>query len=221
MRLGDKRDPAYWQAVKPDTSIVLTDPQALRESVSGEMYLVRSVTKIRHMEGLCEWIMLELEGMGDTPDSWLMVKIVDQAVQLRVFFENDQFESGDRKDLVDNEDLWVFQEPEEEDFEYEELKYALHVGWDFDGDEEGDPPIHVDYNVKTGEMQGRVTYDPHRSGQSEHVATIVEYDTSDETTCPEMLLLEIGNAENEQGGMIRMMFGNDIQPTEAEVLAVT
>ena len=231
--LDDKRDAGYWRAVKPDTTITLTDDQALRESVSGQNYIVKEVMHIRELTGICEWIFLKLEGLEDAPSSWLMVKIVDQELDLRVYFEDpDSFETGNREDMVANETLWVFQEPDDEEYEYGDLKYAQHVGWDFPGDEDGDPDgeivthqncdIHVDYNIKGGgEMQGKVTFDPRCSGQEDYIATIVEYDTSDETTCPEMMFIEVGDADIDEGGLIRLMFGNSIRPTEAEVLAVT
>lgn len=222
MKLGDKRDPAYWRAIKPDTTLTLTDEQALRESVSGQNYLVKQVIKIREKSGICEWLLFEIEGLDEAPDSWLMVKIVDQELDLRVYFEDEDFESGNRNDMIDQDNMFLFQKPEDpDDFTCEELEYAKHIGWDFPGDEEGDPSIHVDYNVKVGELQGDVSYDPCESGQSELLVTIVEFDTSDETTCPEMLVLEIGHPDNDDGGLIRMFFGNSIKPTEADVLAVT
>ena len=225
MKIEDKRDPAYWRAIKPDSTLTLTDEQALRESVSGEEYLVKQVIKIREKDGICEWILFELEGQDDTPDSWLMAKLVDKEVDIRVYFESDGFDSGNRNDMVEQEDLWLFQPPDDpDDFSCEELQYAKHIGWNFPGDNEGDE-IHVDYNVKIGEMQGNVSYDPHQDGQQELLATVVEFDTSDDTTCPEMFILEIGryfdDPENDEGGLIRLFFGNSIKPTEADVLAVT
>lgn len=224
----DKRDPAFWRSVKPDTTITLTDEQALRESVHGLSYLVREVMTIKDLDGICEWLFFMMDGDGDTPDAWLMVKIVDKEVGLRVYFEDRDsiesigFRAGNREDMVDSERLWLFQEPEGEEFEYSELQYAQHIGWDFPGDEEGDDDIHVDYNVKGGgEMQCTVTYDPHIDDQRDLIVTIVEYDTSDETTCPEMLLIEIGRSGLDEGGLIRMMFGNAVRPEEIDALAVT
>lgn len=223
MQLEDKRDPAYWRAIKPDTTITLTDEQALRESVSGQNYLVKQVIKIREKSGICEWLLFELEGQEEAPDSWLMAKLVDKEVDIRVYFESDDFESGNRDDIIEQDDLWLFQPPEDPEFclEHNELAYTKHIGWDFPGDEEGDDDIHVDYNVKIGELQGDISYDPPQSGQRELLATVVEFDTSDETTCPELLVLEIGHPENEEGGLIRLFFGNSIKPTEVDVLAVT
>ncbi len=222
MQLEDKRDPAYWRAIKPDSTLTLTDEQALREDISGQNYLVKQIIKIREKSGICEWILFELEGQDDAPDSWLMAKLVDKEVDIRVYFEPDDFESGNRKDMIEQENMFLFQKPEDvDDFTCGELEYAKHIGWDFPGDEEGDDDIHVDYNVKAGELQGDISYDPYQSGQNELLATVVEFDTSDETTCPEMLVLEIGHPEDEEGGFIRLFFGNSIKPTEADVLAVT
>ena len=118
--------------------------------------------------------------------------------------------------------MFLFKKPEDpDDFTCDDLEYAKHIGWDFPGDEEGDDDIHVDYNVKVGELQASVAYDPYESGEKELLATVVEFDTGDETTCPEMLVLEIGHPENDEGGLIRLFFGNSIKPTEADVLAVT
>lgn len=222
MNLGDKRDPAYWRAIKPDSTLVITDDQALREDISGQNYLIKQVIKIREKGGICEWLLFELEGQDEAPDSWLMAKLVDKEVDIRVYFEPDDFESGNRDDMIVQSNMFLFQRPEDsEDFHCNDLEYAKHIGWDFPGDKEGDDDIHVDYNVKVGELQGDVSYDPYQSGQEVLLATVVEFDTGDETTCPEMLVLEIGHPENEKGGLIRLFFGNSIKPTEADVLAVT
>lgn len=225
-QLGDKRNPTYWRAIKPESTLTLTDDQALRESISGEEYFVSQVIKICEKDGICEWIFFELAGQGDTPDAWLMAKLVDQEVDIRVFFESESFNPGNREDMIQQDNMFLFQKPEDpDDFEYDDLAYAKHIGWDFSAaeasdDEDGDD-IHVDYNVKIGELQGDVSYDPHQLGETELLATVVEFDTSDETTCPELLILEIGHPENDEGGLIRLLFGNRIKPTEVEVLAVT
>ena len=222
MKLEDKRDPVYWRAIKPDSTLTLTDAQALRECVSGQNYLVKQVIKIREKSGICEWLLFEIEGQDGAPDSWLMAKLVDNEVDIRVYFESGDFESGNRKDMVEQNNFFLFQKPEDPDkFTCTELKYAKHIGWDFPGDEEGDDKIHVDYNVKVGEMQGDVSYNPYQSYQRELLVTIVEFDTSNKTTCPEMFILEIGRSECKDGGLIRLFFGNSIKPTEVDVLAVT
>lgn len=224
MKLDDKRDPTYWRAIKPATSLTLTDEQALREDVSGQHYIVKTVTKLREKSGVCEWLLFEIIGQDDAPNSWLMVKIAGEELSLRVFFEDPDFESGNRLDMLEEDNRWLFQEPDDpDDFSASELVYAKHVGWDFPGEEEGDDDIHVDYNVKTGELQADVSCDPRETREDELLATVVEYDTSDPTTCPELLVLEIGNIKNsvDEGGYIRLFFGNDIKPTEVDVLAVT
>jgi len=218
----DKTDPKFWKSVKPDTTITLTDEQALRESVSGQSYLVKEIIKISDLEKICEWLLFQMEGDGDIPDAWLMVKIVGTAMGLRIYFEDDSFERGNRQDMIDTDRLWLFQEPEDEDFECCDLQYAQHVGWDFPGDEEGDDDVHVDYNIKGGgELQGRITFDPPQDNQRDLIATVVEFDTSDDTTCPEMLFIEIGKADLDDGGLIRMMFGNSVRPEEVDILAIT
>lgn len=200
--------------------MTLTNELALQESPQGSMYEVVEIIRIEELSDVCEWLFFRLEPMGEAADSWLMVKIVDQAVDVRVYSPNADFETGNREDLIDNDQMWAFQEPDDpDDFELSELQYTKHVGWDFvDGDDE----IHVDYNIKgQGEMQGKVQIDPPKSGQSELVATIVEYESGDDTTSPEMLMLEIGSYEIDEGGLIRMFFGNSIRTTEVDVLAIT
>lgn len=217
-----KRDAAYWKAIKPQTTLTLTDAQALRESVDGQEYLVDRITKLKELNDACEWLLFTLIGVDGAPDSTLMVKIAGKEIAIRVYFESSDFQPGNRQDMVDQSNLWLFQKPKDpEHFLCSQLKYSKHVGWDFPGDEEGDSPIHVDYNVKVGEMQCSVAYEPHEIGQNSLLATMVEFDTSDKTTCPEMFLLEIGNVKNRHGGLIRMMFGNCIRSTEVDVLAVT
>jgi len=223
-QLYDRTDPEWWRNIRPQTTLTLTDEQALRENINGQNYLVQDgIVNIKQLEGLCEWLLFPIEGLDGAPDCWLMAKIVGDNVTLRVYFESDDFQSGNREDMFEQQTIWMFCEPDDvDDFEYGELEFAKHIGWDFPGDEEGDDNIHVDYNIKgAGEMQGKVRHFPSRSGDRDLIATVAEYDTSDETTCPEMLMLEIGHHDCDEGGLIQMMFGNEIRTLEVDVLAVT
>jgi hypothetical protein len=49
------------------------------------------------------------------------------------------------------------------------------------------------------------------------LATVVEYSTTDKTDNPEMLILELGGEDGQQGGYIMMMLGCSVNAADVRV----
>lgn len=249
--MNNKTSPEHWRNINPGDSVVLTDEQAIQESLrrdqgaDGLTYLVQSVIKISELNGLCEWRLLKLD--DEEQDVRLLIKIVDDEVDLRVVFGADGFESGNRQDMIDAEELWLFNEPEDPDnFDLIELQFANEVLWNVPvGGPTGDGMVEATYRKKVRDFYGRVFTDPPESGVGDQIATIVEYVTDADCDNPELLILETGevgsilieedydedgefiseehetttNAES-QGGYIEVFFGALIRANEVSVLTI-
>jgi len=219
----EKESPEFWRELKPGSTISLTDAQALDDSmqsgqgVSARDYVVRERRSIKQLEGPLEWQLFDVEdGEGRL---WFLVKIVDTDIALRVYFEAEGFEPGTRAELIDREMSWLFQEPEDPDgFRCNELAYAEEIIQDIevDGEEK-----EIRFRIKPqGELHGACTHLPQQSWPQVMMATVVEYATQQACENPELLLLELGGEEGEDGGVITLLLGCGLRLSEVDVLAV-
>ncbi len=217
----DKDNPEFWRNLNPKTIITLNDTQAIEESmeegegVKGIDYILKYILKIKQSDNLAEWLLLNLE--GDEQDMWLVVKIVDQEMSLRVYYEAPEFEPGNRQDMIDREEYWLFQEPEDIDnFEVDELQFAKQIEHNV---QEEDQEEEVLFHQKSqGEMYGTCTSHPPQSSLENTLATVVEYSIEQDYKNPELLVLEIGGRNGSMGGFIRLMLGAEINFSEVDVL---
>ena len=215
--MDNKESAQYWRNIKPHSIITLRDEQGIEDSlekegsVKGVDYEVNSIQRIMENNSLAEWLFFNLADKDQ--NVWLMVKIVDEQISLKVYFEVDEFEQGNRKDIIEREDLWLFEKPEDlEHFDYNDLKYALEIIQPTDKGK-------IIFRQKgQGELFGTCTQNPVQSGMEEIFTTIVEYDTVDDCDNPELLILELG--DNKEGGVITLMLGTEINLNEVEVMAI-
>jgi len=178
----------------------------------GVDYVVKTVYQLKELNGLAEWNFFLLDDPGDI--IWLMVKIVEQEIELRVYFEHPEFEPGNRKDMMDQENLWLFMEPDNPaNFQYNDLKFTDHMEIESDNDE---VLIYGQKGFK--EMHCSCELLPVPSKINNQIATIVEYQAKQKCDNPELLLLEMGGQDSSDGGLIRLMIGCNLRPTEIDIL---
>lgn len=238
----DKSSANFWRGLKPGDQVVLTDVQSVEEGMAkglgtgGLHHQIKKVTTIKEMNGLCEWRLLKLDSEDDLI---LMVKIVDEEIDLRVYAPVGDVDIGDRQDMIDDDCLWLFEEPDDpEGFEVTELKYSAELGQfvDIDGEEK-----EIFYARKRqGELYGRVEVQPAESGVENQIATVVEYSTGEDVPNTEIFLLETGTVGNivieydeeedeettvetevlseSRGGLIELFIGASVRPSEVDVL---
>lgn len=171
-------------------------------------YTIEKVVRVKNE--LAEWIFYQLK--ESELKICLMAKIVDDQIDIRVYQEVQDFLKGNRKDRIDQGDFWLFQEPADPDnFRYLELKYSAVLVQNLGN-------ANLEFVQKMPEMDGICTEDPKPSGQDfELLATIAEYSASSKCDNPERMILEIGSAENEEGGLIVLLEGRNIAPSEVTV----
>jgi len=217
----DKNSPAAWKKIPIGSTITLTDGQSIKDSmergegVVGRDYTVDSVWNIFHDERLAEWLLYKLS--ADDQDIWLVVRIVDRTVDLLVCFEPDEFEPGNRKDAIDQDQAWIFEEPDDIDnFKYDDLKFTPEIIWEITTDGED---IDAVFKMKrTGVMYCSCTYRPESSGLGRMMAAVIEYRTKAEFENPELMLFELGGENSSDGGLITLLIGCSINMSEIEVL---
>lgn len=241
----DKSSASFWRGLKPGDQVVLKDTQSIEDGMAqgrgtdGLHHQITKVTNIKELNGLCEWILLSLDSEDEL---MVMVKIVDEQIDLRIYAPAGDLEIGDRVDMLDDDQLWLFEPPEdEEDFEPTELKFAAELTQYFDVD--GKEVEAVFGRKRQGELYGGVTVTPKESGVENQIATVVEYSSGAEVPNQEALILETGTtgnivieydeeedeettAESEtrsesRGGLIELFIGTAIRSNEVEVLTTT
>ncbi len=222
----DKSTPSFWRDVKPGSTITLSDAQALEDSmergegVEPRDYTIESVWKIRESAGLAEWILFQLD--DEEQELYLVVKIVDQDLDLFVFYEPEEFEPGNRADIVERGDTWLFEEPEDvENFTLEELNFVSELSFTFEfEEEEGSAEMSaVHYKMKEqGVLYGECTREPAMSGLERVMACVVEYNSLEDQHNPGVFVLELGGEHSNEGGLISMMMGARINLVEVDVL---
>ena len=219
--MEDKFSPAFWRSLKSESIVTLTDEQAIHDSmeagdgVAGIDYVVGQTLHVREMNDLAEWLLLDLQ--GNDQDLVLMVKIVDREMAVRIYYEPAEFEPADRAQLLNREEYWLFQGPDEpDDSAPSDLAFTFDI---IHSVEIGGEDRELTFRQKAqGEMHGECTPKPPMSGVDTMFATIVEYSTTDDVENPEMLIFEVGDPDNKDGGIVRLMLGADVNLSEVDVL---
>lgn len=220
--MADLKDPSFWEDIKPGSVLVLNDAQAMMEAVKrgqdadgGINYEIKRILRLKELNNLAGWTLLKLEGVDEV---WFMVKVVGQEIDLRIYFEVPEFESGNRADMIAKEMHWLFENPGPDwQSNYNELQYTTSVNIDQNpGD--NSPATRTTYQQKPfGVMYARCSEEPKQAASDDYLATIVEYATTDKAENPEMLFLELGGEDRREGGYIMMMLGCAVSASDVRV----
>lgn len=182
----------FWKQLKIGDIIGLQDKQAIEDQMKegkelGETdYEVRCIKTFKvdgELGRLAEYLLIELVQGEET--IFLSVKIVDDHIYLRVFFEVEEFEQGNRVDMLENDCEWIFEEPEDtEDFNFTDLEYAKSIVQKVDEEE-------VEFTLlPQGELSGECTSNPKESGIGDVFMTLAEYSTDVDCGNPYLLIIE-------------------------------
>ncbi len=204
----DASKAAHWESVRPGDILTLKDEQTLELLMKenrpgftrGLDLTVKVVRRIAEQRGLMRWILYEMEKVrleGEDQTWYVLVKVVDDAFDLRVLFVPPDFRPGSRSDLVDGGARWVFKPPaDESDFRLEELEFVDEI------EQALDDGRAVLYKKKPqGILFGELTEEPAPSGiTGPQFVSVLEYRADADGDNPELLLLEIGGAGPGAGG---------------------
>jgi hypothetical protein len=218
----DKSKPEDWMAVRPGSVVTVSDAQGIADSmkrglgVRGIDYTVERIGKLRQVNDLSTHLLFTLK--DEAQMTYLLVKIVDDLIDLGLYFEPDGLAPGTRQELVDRGALWLFQEPSNpQNFDPAELRYTTSIRQTLP--KAGGGQEEVLYEIKPqGELQCDYTETPPRSGMSGNLlATVVEYRTAQQTENPEFLILEIGE-KNGTSSYVQFFLGCGVKFSEVDVL---
>ena len=207
---------APWLSFPAGSFITLSDSQSMEDSqkrgqgFKGIRYAVESSAVADDTEGFGTWAMITLNDQYQK--LLLVVKGVDEAIDYRIYYANEEFRPARREEVVKRGDLWLFEPPaNENDFDPADLAYTAEVVQKNDAGE----VVYV--RKDQGERHADYTETPNLSGARDLVATIVEYSTADATDNPELMILEVGSA-NRRTGEVTMYLGCPIAASEIDVL---
>lgn len=222
----DKTNSADWYAIKPKSILTISDAQGIQDSmrrglgVRGIDYTVQSIGRCDQLDGLCSHLLFTLADSEQT--TYLLAKIVDDQIDLYLYFELPGLPGGSRDDLLDRGLLWLFQKPANpDDFDPADLLYTMTIVQNVPAADGKGAGVDLTYILKgQGELQGHYTETPVRSGVSQRLlGTVVEYRTEQVTDNPELLILEVGEERSEHS-FVRFFLGCSIRQVEVDVLGL-
>jgi hypothetical protein len=213
--------PDFWRNLDVSSSdkpcfITIRDEREILESknMDGTDYRAQFKRTFTDTNHLAEWIFILLEAEDSIP-VWLLIKIVGKEMDVRIYdgeYPDDFFKEGNRADMLEHGQHWIFNEPEDTDnIVTSELEYAGEI---IIPDDKGNETVYS--QKEPGEFYGKVVECPPTIVDEPSFALLVEYRASDDSRSPEMLLLEIG--DHEAGGLITYMEGNTLGLQEIDVL---
>jgi hypothetical protein len=221
----DKTNPADWKAVKPKSIVTVSDAQGIQDSmrrglgVRGLDYTVRSVARFEQLDGLSTHLLFTLDDAEQA--AFLLVKMVDDLVDLTLYFEPPGLSGGERTDLLARGMHWLFQAPADPNsFDPSELRYTTSLMQTVPGAADA-PPLELLYALKPqGELQCHYSESPARAGlPAQMLATLVEYRCEQPAENPEFLILEVGE-ERSRRSFLRFFLGCPIRLSEVDVLGI-
>ncbi|GEM_PF-4580071 len=210
-----EENPDFWRDLEPGTIVDLSDYQAMRDAskLGNETlhvdYTITSMKYVQPPEGLVEYYLYDIEGAGE--NLLLTVKIVGDVFDIFIYFPISGVEPGNRLSFEQQGFDWLFIPvngiPEMlPDFPRNEWLYTQEFFIPID--DKLNNKIDGKFNLKApGELTGPCRQNPPVSGLDTMIATVAEYCTEADTMNPEVLLLEVGNPDNEDGGLIKAYIG--------------
>ena len=228
----DKNDPKTWRdTVKVGDILTLTDEQTLADlmdekaanALRGLDLTIVEKERIKQQDGDFEFIWFELEGYkseGRDVPLWLAVKIAKGArdLDLRIYFQPDDFEAGGREDVIDAGNHWLFEPPEDEDdFILGELEHASTINND---DEEAGKVV---FEAKTPTVFGECW----RASETEPIfISITEYLANKACKNPECITIEYGGLDedgnqSDEGGFVVFRQGETTDANSIDIMPVT
>lgn len=190
------------------------NPYSSGEASGENIYSIALVRKIVQKETDHEWMFFQLQESA-TP-LWLMVKITPESVGFSLLSESDELRSGTRKEFIERQEFWLFNEPNDpESLILEELDFASEIFWVVENSDTEVQGREILYRMhEQGILYGLVTHTPTQFPLEPVMGIVVEYTTEEDPDNSDLVVLEIGGEEGQEGGHITVMFGSPVLPDD-------
>lgn len=212
---------AFWDTVEIGSVVSLNDSQTemshLGTDEKTKQFHLVAINKIVELDGLVTWFIAKIRAFDQDEDLFLFIKIVENKADIGVFFPLDDFNPGYRENLINNDEFWLFKEPDNEDWIYNDLIFAEVVTLDFYNE------IYGEYEMEFDQTASGTMYGQHYSHRGEEfevaldsdLLSVTEYAAeSDKTENTRLLFLETGDPEDERGGFIHVFVGDYLEIDE-------
>ena len=185
----NKYDIDYWDKGKVGSIIQLDDTQTLEFLMEQGKQVTEhgadfEVVRIKNFSLNDNSVKIKMFYIQYEDVLWyLVVKILDNEAIVKIYFEPDDFECGNREDLLKAECFYLFEAPEnEEDYLAEDLAFATTIDM-------GDEVFQSDM----GAMYGSCFEDG-----EEDFSTVVELSTESDNDNPDLMIVELSNVNIEE-----------------------
>lgn len=230
---GDVKDGEFWRkiAARRDAIIQIKDVQAYEDAMKNcrgvtlEDRTIGAINCYRHVDLNAKWIFFMLPGEQDLV---LMVRVVENEADAYVLYDKfpdgeDVLTFGNREDIVNRGDLFIFEPPEnEEDFVFAELAWTpeFSQGMELPNGE----TIMADYvQEEMGTQYTELSTNPPTSVEGA-LCGITEFHTEADVDDPHFVIVEEGidwdsetNTGKVQGGCCSFYLGCQISMSDIEV----
>lgn len=132
---------------------------------------------------------------------------VDGKKQILVLKREKDFEPKNRKEAIDNNEMFLFMEPEGE-WGYNDLKFTQSLTNDEN---------KLEYGLEF-QLLGDYQETPTRSGLTDLFAGFSQYNVKSVDTFLFIAIFELGNLESEEGGLITLYKGRQIKEMEIKYI---
>lgn len=185
----DKTVPAYWTTLKKGQLVQLSDEQTIsylmgqgyKNITHGADFEVQRKRSVTSQDGKIKWWIFDIT--LDNFTWYLVVKILSSdEIETKVYYIPDDFKDGDRNDMFENDQGWLFEEPDKpHNTLAKDLQFVQEII-------EGQEPDQIVYKA-IGCTYG-VCVD--QSDETKDFSTVIEYHTSKEgVENPDLLILEL------------------------------
>lgn len=241
--MEDKNSAKFWKNIKKGANIILNEFYQMEDGITEFTVkkVERAVVSDRDGNSIVEFLFIRLK-VETIEEKLLVVKLVeDEEVEVRIFEEDPNFESGSRETVINGGGAWLFEEPSDDDErtdDYDDSEYELDDEYELDG---GNNEDQVENSTDLTDLQyvqaiendDEVVFEQKRFGELQaeyyddkgrnYLATIVEYSAQldDEELAeyknPEMVILEIGKHESDKGGLVKFFYVRYINSLDVEI----
>jgi len=152
--MRDTQDHSFWlNDIAVGQAVNLSDQQSLLDFIEDENditidneYLIDNIRRVHIPNINLVYVILEVSSPEE--ELWIVVKLIDDTISYGIYFIADDFQSGDRDDMMESED-WMFPDGVDGDyapaFFLDDEEYLMKPIGILIGESSGEPTMIAEY----------------------------------------------------------------------------